>query len=143
MAVEWHDLNIVFDLCNIIALVKFSWQILELIIRVFPKFSLFLFAKTLDHAISNMQKMTILNNLMCNWEKLKMCKFLWTGCMQKFLCKTCAVSFITSQAFQKAKNDQNLTTESGSKQWFILLREKVVIQAVCMRIQSVSIKAQF
>ena len=108
MAVEWHDLNIVFDLCNIIALVAFSWQILELIIRVFPKFPLFLFAKTLDHAISNMQKMcTILNNLMCNWEKLKMCKFLWTGCMQKFLCKTCAVSFFTSQAFQKLSKSDN------------------------------------
>ena len=141
MAVEWHDLNIVFDLCNIIALVAFSWQILELIILVFPKFLLFLFAKTLDHAISNMQKMcTILNNLMCNWEKLKMCKFLWTGCMQKFLCKTCAVSFITSQAFQKAKFNQNLTSGSGSKQRFILLQEKEVIQAVCLRTQAVSFK---
>ena len=36
-------------------------------------------------------------------------------------------------AFQKAKNYQNLKTENGSKQRFILLQENVVIQAVCLR----------
>ena len=67
-----------------------------------------------------------------------MCKFLLTGCKQiyvgnKFLCK----------AFKKAKNYQNLTTKSGSKQRFSLLQEKVFIQAVCLMTQAVSIKARF
>jgi len=47
-------------------------------------------------------------------------------------------------AFQKAKNYQNLTTESGSKQRFSLLQEKVekvVIQAVHLRTRAVSVKA--
>ena len=46
-------------------------------------------------------------------------------------------------AFQKAKNYQILTTESGSKQRFSLLQEKAFIQAVCLRTQAVSIKARF
>jgi len=36
-----------------------------------------------------------------------------------------------------------MTTESGSKQRFSLLLEKVVIQAVCLRAQAVRIKATF
>ena len=48
-----------------------------------------------------------------------------------------------SKAFKKAKNCQNLTTESGSKQRFSLLQEKVVFQAVYLRTQAVSIKARF
>ena len=48
-----------------------------------------------------------------------------------------------SEAFQKAKFYQNLTSESGSKQRFILLQAKAVIQAVCLRTQAVSIKARF
>ena len=43
--------------------------------------------------------------------------------------------------FQKAKFYQNLTSESGSKQRFSLLQAKTVIQAVCLRIQAVSLKA--
>jgi len=88
----------------------------------------------------------ILNNLIFNQEKLKMCKFPLTGCLQKNLqlfCKTCAIRFLMSKAFQKAKFYQNLTNESGSKQRLSLLQEKVVIQAVCLRTQAVSIKAQF
>ena len=38
-----------------------------------------------------------------------------------------------SKAFQKAKFDQNLTSGSGSKQRFILLQEKQVIQAVSIK----------
>ena len=41
-----------------------------------------------------------------------------------------------SKTFQKAKNDQNLTTESGSKQRFSLLKEKNGIQEVCLRNQA-------
>ena len=63
--------------------------------------------------------------------------------LQKFLCKTFAIRFLMSWAFQKAKSYQNLTTESGSKQRFSLLQEKAVIQAVCLRTQAVSIKARF
>ena len=36
-----------------------------------------------------------------------------------------------------SKNYQNLKTESGSKQRFSLLQEKVVVQAVCLRTHSV------
>ena len=55
-----------------------------------------------------------------------MCKFVLTGCTQ-IICK----------------NLLNLTTESGSKQRYSLLQEKVVIQAVCLRTRAVSIKARF
>ena len=51
--------------------------------------------------------------------------------------------FFAKKAFQKAKFYQNLTSESGSKQRFSFLQEKAVIQAVCLRTQAVSIKAQF
>ena len=63
--------------------------------------------------------------------------------LQKFLCKTCAIRLLMSNAFQKAKFYQNMTTESGSKQRFSLLQEKVVIQAVCLRTQAVSVKSRF
>ena len=89
----------------------------------------------------------ILNNLIFNQEKLKMCKFPLTGCLQKicnfFSRKTCTIRFLMSKAFQKTKFDQNLTSESGSKQRFSLLQEKAVIQAVCLRTQAVSIKPRF
>jgi len=88
----------------------------------------------------------ILNNLIFNQEKLKMCKFPLTGCFKKFAIffrKTCAIRFLISKAFQKAEFYQNLTSESGSKQRFILLQEKAVIQAVCLRTQAASTKARF
>ena len=78
----------------------------------------------------------ILINLIFNQEKLKMCPL--TGCLQKicnFFRKTCAIRFLMSKAFQKAKFYQNLTSGSGSKQRFSLLQEKAVIQAVCLRTQ--------
>jgi len=88
-----------------------------------------------------------LNNLIFNQEKLKMCKFPLTGCLQKFCNffsrKTCAIRFLMSKAFQKAKFYPNLTSVSGSKQRFSLLQEKAVIEAVCLRTQTVSIKARF
>jgi len=88
----------------------------------------------------------ILNNLIFNEEKQRICKFPLTGCLQK-LCilflKTCAIRFLMSKAFQKAKFYQNLTSGRGSKQRFSLLQEKAVIKAVCLRTQAVSIKARF
>ena len=63
--------------------------------------------------------------------------------LQFFFRKTCAIRFLMSEAFQKAKFDQNLTSESASKQRFSLLQAKAVIQAVCLRTHAVSIKAQF
>ena len=60
-----------------------------------------------------------------------------------FFVKTCAIRFLMSKAFQKAKFYQNLTSKSGSKQRFSLLHKKAVIQAVCLRTQPVSIKARF
>jgi len=88
----------------------------------------------------------LLYNLIFNQEKLKMCKFPLTGCLQRicnFFRKTCAICFLMSKAFQKAKFYQSLTRGSGSKQRFSLLQEKTVIQAVCLRTQAVSIKARF
>ena len=89
----------------------------------------------------------ILNNLIFNQEKLKMCKFPLTSCLQKicnFFRKTCAIRLLMSKAFQKAKFYQNLTSGSGSKKKdLVLLQEKAVIQAVCLRTQAVSIKARF
>ena len=61
----------------------------------------------------------------------------------QFFRKTCAIRFLMSKAFHKAKFYQNLTTESGSKQRFSLVQEKAVIQAVCLRTQAVSIKVRF
>ena len=87
----------------------------------------------------------ILNNLIFNQEKLKNCKFPSTYCLQKisnFFFKTCAICFLMSKAFQKAKFFQNLTCGSVSKQRFSLLQEKAVIQAVCLRTQAVSIKSR-
>ena len=73
-----------------------------------------------------------------------MCKFPLTGCLQKicnFFRKTCAIRFLMSKAFQKAKFYQNLTSGNGSKQRFSLLQEKAGIQAVGLRTQAVSIKS--
>ena len=88
----------------------------------------------------------ILNNLSFNQEKCA--NFLWQVVCKKFaififFCKTCAIRFLMSKAFQKAKFYQNLTSESGSKQRFSLLQAKAGIQAVCLRTQAVSIKARF
>ena len=65
---------------------------------------------------------------MCNSEKLKMCKFILTGCMQ-IICKNVCGKLVQSVSFwhiglPKAKYYQNLTTESGSKQKCSLLQEK-------------------
>jgi len=60
---------------------------------------------------------------------------LYANNLQTFLCKTCAIRFCMSKAFQKAKRCQNLTN-SGSKQRVSLLPEKVVIQTVCRRTQA-------
>ena len=71
----------------------------------------------------------ILNNLIFNQEKLKMCKFPLTGCLQKncdFFRKTCSIRFLMSKAFQKAKFYQNLKSGSGLKQRFSVLKEKAV-----------------
>ena len=73
-----------------------------------------------------------------------MCKFLLTGCMEiifaKILLQSLCNPFPYAISFPKAKFDQNLTNESGSKQRFSLLQEKAVIQAVCLSTQAVGIK---
>ena len=108
---------------------------------------LYIFEKPLTMPFQICQNICkILNNLIFNEEKQKICKFPLTGCLQK-LCilflKTCAIRFLMSKAFQKAKFYQNLTSGRGSKQRFSLLQEKAVIKAVCLRTQAVSIKARF
>ena len=64
----------------------------------------------------------ILKNLMCNLEKLKLCKFPLTGCLQ-IICKSFFAKLVQSVSLchrlsKKAKSYQNLTTKSGSKQRF-------------------------
>ena len=80
-----------------------------------------------------------LNNLNFNQEKMKMCKFPLTGCLQKIcylFSQNCAIRFPMSKAVQKAEFYQNLTSGSGSKQRFSLLQEKAVIHAVNLRTTS-------
>ena len=78
---------------------------------------LYIFEKPLTMPFQICKKFCkILNNLIFNQEKLKMCKFSLTGYLQKkcnFFCKTCAIRFFMSKAFQKAKFYQNLTSGSG------------------------------
>ena len=63
---------------------------------------LYIFEKPLTMPFQICKKFCkILNNLNFNQEKLKMCKFPLTGCLQK------------------AKFYQNLTSENGSKQRFV------------------------
>ena len=72
-----------------------------------------------------------------------MCKFLLTDCME-LISKTCeSVSLFHRISFLKAKNNQNLKNESGSKQRFSWFQEKVIIQAVCLRTQAVRRQAGF
>jgi len=89
----------------------------------------------------------ILNNLNFNQKKTKNVQISFDRMFAKNICnffrKTCAIRFLMSKAFQKAKFYQNLTCGRGSKQRFSLLQEKTVIQAVCLRTQAVSIKARF
>ena len=114
----------------------------------FPKNEkLYIFEKPLTMPFQICKKIfKILNNLIFNQDKLKMCKFLVTGCLQK-VCNFFAklVQFVSScQRLSKKLNFyQNLTSGSGSKQRFSLLQEKAVIQEVCLRTQAVSIKARF
>ena len=109
------------------------------------KWKILHFWKALFHAISNMQKILhIWNGMIFNQEKLKMCKFPLIGCLRKnaiFLQNLCNSFPYVKAFFQKAKFYQNLTSGSGSKQRFSFLLENVVIQAVCLRTQAVSIKA--
>ena len=82
----------------------------------------------------------ILNNLIFNQEKTKNVQISFDRLFAKnlqFFRKTCAIRFLMSKAFQKAKFYLNLTSGSGSKLRFSLLQEKTVIP------QAVSIKAWF
>ena len=63
---------------------------------------------------------------------------LYSNSFQKFLFKL-VQSVHLCHRLPKAKNSQNLITESWSKQRFSLIQEKVVIQVVCLRTQAVSI----
>ena len=88
----------------------------------------------------------ILNNLIFLSRKTKNVQISFDRLFAKnllFFRKTCAIRFFMSNAFQKAKFYQNLTSGSGSKQRFSLLQEKAVVKAVCLRTQAVRIKARF
>ena len=88
----------------------------------------------------------ILNNLIFNQEKLKLWKFPLTGCLQKicnFFRKTCAIRFLMSKTFQKAKFYQNLTSGSGSKQRFSLLQEKQSFRQCAWGLRQLVLKPGF
>ena len=60
---------------------------------------LYIFEKPLTIPFQICKNCKILNNLIFNQEKLKMCKFPLTGCLQKiaiFFRKTCAICFLMS-----------------------------------------------
>ena len=104
---------------------------------------LYIFEKPLTMPIQICKNVCkILNNLIFISEKLKMCNFPMVVCKKicNFFLETCAIRFLMSKAFQKAKFYLNLTSGSGSKQRFSLLLEKAVIQAACLRTRAVSIK---
>ena len=65
--------------------------------KLSKKWKIINFWKALDHAISNKQKndYKILNNLIFNQEKLKMCKFSLTRCLQKISFFAKLVQFVS------------------------------------------------
>jgi len=81
---------------------------------------------------ANLQKLNFLSqNPVCKkkFEKLltmpfQICKKFCKILNNLIIKKTCAIRFLMSKTFQKAKFDQNLTSGSGSKQRFSLLQEK-------------------
>jgi len=88
----------------------------------------------------------ILINLIFNQEKLKMCRFPLTGCLQKFCSffrKTCAIRFLMSKALQKATFYKNLTSGSGSKQRFSLLQEKQSFRQCAWGLRQLVLKPGF
>ena len=93
---------------------------------LFKKWKIINFWKALDHAISNKQKndYKILNNLIFNQEKLKMCKFPLTGCLQKncnFFRKTCAICHRLSKKLNFIKIWQ---VEVGQNKDLVCYRKK-------------------
>ena len=77
----------------------------------------------------------ILNNLMCNWEKLKMCKFVLTGYMQ-IICKNFFEKLVQSVSFchrisKKLKIIKIQQLKVGLNKDLVCYRKKVVIQMQC------------
>ena len=97
---------------------------IQLIVKICPKNEkLYIFEKPLTMPFQICKNFCkILNNLIFNQEKLKMCKFLLTGYLQKVCNFFFAIRFLMSKAFQKAKFYQNLPSGSGSIQKFSLLQ---------------------
>ena len=74
--------------------------------KIFPKNEkLYIFEKPLTMPFQTCKIFCkILNYINFNQEKLKMCTFLLTRCLQKicnFFRKTCAIRFLMFKAFQK------------------------------------------
>ena len=89
----------------------------------------------------------ILNNLIFNQEKLKMCKFPLTGCLQKirnfFFAKLVQSVSLCHTISKKLNFIKIWQVEVGQNKDLVCYRKKTVIQAVCLRTQAVSIKARF
>ena len=88
----------------------------------------------------------ILNNLIFNQEKLKMCKFPLTGCLQKicnFFRKTCAIRFLMSKAFQEGKFYQIWQVEVGQNKDLVSYRKKQLFRQCAWGIRQVVLKPGF
>ena len=69
----------------------------------------------------------IVNNLIFNQEKLKMCKFPLTGCLQKicnFFRITCAIRFLMSKASKKLNFIKIWQVEVGQNKDLVCYRKK-------------------
>ena len=89
---------------------------------------------------------TILNNLIFNQEKLKMCKFPLTGCLKKiciFFAKLVKSVSLCHRLSKKLNFIQIWQVKVGQNKDLVCYRKKAVIQAVCLRTQAVSIEARF
>ena len=65
---------------------KSSYMVKMFAKKIVQKWKIILFWKVLEPFQMCKKKLLIFNNLMCDYEKLKMCQFLLTGCMQ-IICK--------------------------------------------------------
>ena len=75
-----------------------------------------------------------------------MCKISFDRFFAKnlqFFCKTYAIRFLMSKAFQKAKIYHNLTSGSGSKQGFSLFQEKQSFRQCACGLRQLVLKPGF
>ena len=114
----------------------------KLVISIFHIRTYF-YSTTTKHEILQISNHNLL------WRSLRILSFLFCKYISRYISKYISryISKYISKYFYSSILKTYLIllnwTESESKQRFSLLQEKVVIQAVCLRTQAVSMKAQF